>query len=77
MAAVNSAFVGDDGKVMVIDVLAPVTSPITPTSVKQDIDYSTAAKRPQIAAALAGKNALQGLCISLLIPLKTIIAYRY
>ena len=48
-AAVNSAFVGDDGKVMVIDVLS---SP----SVKHEIDYSAATKRPQIVAALAGKN---------------------
>lgn len=54
MEAVNSAFVGDDGKVIVIDVLSSVTS--TP-SVKHEIDYSAATKRPQIGAALAGKIA--------------------
>lgn len=52
----NSAFVGDDGKAMVIDVLA---SP----SVKHEIDYSAATKKPQIVAALAGKiNSLYSSC---------------
>jgi len=55
-AVVNSAFVGDDGKAMVIDVLA---SP----SVKHEIDYSAATKKPQIVAALAGKiNSLYSSC---------------
>ncbi|XP_046650205.1 solute carrier family 2, facilitated glucose transporter member 8-like isoform X3 [Daphnia pulicaria] len=50
MEEVNSAFVGDDGQLE--DIGGPVTSPKTP-SVKHEIDYSTATKRPQIGAALA------------------------
>jgi hypothetical protein len=53
MEEVNSAFVGDDGQLE--DIGGPVTSPKTP-SVKYEIDYSTATKRSQIGAALAGKN---------------------
>jgi len=59
MEAVNSAFVGDDGEEMVIGVLSPVTSKKTP-AVKHEIDYSTATKRPQIGAALAGKDCRYG-----------------
>ncbi|XP_046452123.1 solute carrier family 2, facilitated glucose transporter member 8-like isoform X5 [Daphnia pulex] len=51
MEEVNSAFVGDDGQVVSI-AGGPVTSPKKP-SVKHEIDYSTATKRPQIGAALA------------------------
>lgn len=50
MEAVNAGFVFDDGKDVVVDV---VKSPVL-IRVPQAIDYSTARKRPQIIAALAG-----------------------
>jgi hypothetical protein len=49
MEEVNSAFVGDDGKV--VGISGPVMSPKSP-SVQHEIDYTPA----QIEAALAGKN---------------------
>lgn len=54
MEALNAAFVGDDGKTVVIDSIPSSTVQVTP--LKPEIDYSTARKRPQIGAALAGKN---------------------
>lgn len=54
MEALNAAFVGDDGKTVVIDSIPSSTVQVKP--LKPEIDYSTARKRPQIGAALAGKN---------------------
>ena len=47
--SVNAAFVGDDGKIIIIDVLPSSTIPI-----KEEIDYSKATTKSQFGAALSG-----------------------
>ncbi len=59
LAVNNAAFIGDDGKV--IDV-SSIDNNIPPkTSVKQEIDYSTATKSTQFGASLAGNKVTNNL----------------
>lgn len=56
--SVNTAFVGDDGKVIIIDVPLNNVSPSSTIQVKQEIDYSTATNKSQFGAALAGNKVI-------------------
>jgi hypothetical protein len=55
--SVNAAFVGDDGKIIIIDVPLHNNDDVLPSSkipIKEEIDYSKATTKSQLGAALSG-----------------------